>query len=312
MSLEPTTQSFIDGLSGPQLYELDPKAAHQVLTDLQSQLTTLPDAQIEDTTWPVGPTGETRIRIVRPAKATPNEILPLIMYFHGGGWVLGDKVTHDRLVRELANGVHAAIVFVDYINSPDAKYPTQQEQAYASMVYAVENAKALKVDASRLALVGDSVGGHMTAVVTLMAKQRKGPKARFQVLFYPLVDYLSKNESYEKFAEGPWLTAANMKWMFDLEGLTGKETDVVTWPGRASIEDLKGLPDALIIVDGDILRDEGEAYADKLSRAGVRVTSTRYNGTIHDFVMLNPLAETPAVRSAVDQAIGALKKALAA
>jgi acetyl esterase len=311
MSLEPTTQSFIDGLSGPQLYELDPKAAHQVLTDLQSQFTKLPDAQIEDTTWPVGPTGETRIRIVRPANSSPNEVLPLIMYFHGGGWVLGDKVTHDRLVRELANGVGAAVVFVDYINSPEAKYPTQQEQAYAAMVYAVENAKALKVDSSRLALVGDSVGGHMTAVVTLMAKERKGPKARFQVLFYPLVDYLPKNESYKKFADGPWLTAANMKWMFDLEGLTGKETDTIAWPGRASIEQLKGLPDALIIVDDDILRDEGEAYADKLAQAGVRVTSTRYNGTIHDFVMLNPLAETPAVRSAIDQAVGALKKALA-
>ena len=312
MSLEPTTQTFIDGLSGPQLYELDPKAAHQVLTDLQSQPTKLEDAQIEDTTWPVGPTGETRIRIIRPAKTSPNEILPLIMYFHGGGWVLGDKITHDRLVRELANGVGAAVVFVDYINSPEAKYPTQQEQAYAAMVYAVENAKALKVDASRLALVGDSVGGHMTAVVTLMAKERKGPKAKFQVLFYPLVDYLSKNDSYKKFAEGPWLTAANMKWMFELEGLTGKETDTVTWPGRASVEQLKGLPDALVIVDDDILQDEGEAYADKLAQAGVRVTSTRYNGTIHDFVMLNPIAETPAVRAAIDQAIGALKKALAA
>jgi acetyl esterase len=311
MSLEPTTQNFIDGLSGPALYELDPKAAHQVLTDLQSQPTKLQDARIEDTTWPVGPTGETRIRIVRPAKAGPDDILPLIMYFHGGGWVLGDKITHDRLVRELANGVGAAVVFVDYVNSPEAKYPTQQEQAYAAMVYAVENAKALKVDSSRLALVGDSVGGHMTAVVTLMAKQRKGPKAKLQVLFYPLVDYLSKNESYQKFADGPWLTAATMKWMFELEGLTGKETDTITWPGRASIDQLKGLPDALVIVDDDILRDEGEAYADKLAQAGVRVTSTRYNGTIHDFVMLNPLAETPAVRAAIDQAIGALKKALA-
>jgi acetyl esterase len=310
MSLEPTTQSFIDGLSGPELYELDPKTAHSVLTDLQSQPIELAEAQIEDTTWPVGPTGETRIRIIRPADAKSDEILPIIMYFHGGGWVLGDKITHDRLVREIANGVHAAVVFVDYINSPEAKYPTQQEQAYASMVYAVENAEKLKLDPERLALVGDSVGGHMVAVVTLMAKERKGPKARFQVLFYPVVDFVSENESYKKFANGPWLTAANMKWMFDLEGLTGKETDPFTWPGRASIEQLKGLPDALVIVDNDILRDEGEAYADKLAQAGVRVTSTRYNGTIHDFVMLNPLAETPAVRAAIDQAVTALKKAL--
>ena len=311
MSLEPTTQSFIDGLSGPPLSELSPDAAHAVLTDLQSQPTKLQKANIEDTTWPVGPTGETRIRIIRPSRAKPTDVLPLILYTHGGGWVLGDKVTHDRLVRELANGVGASVVFVDYINSPEAKFPTQQEQAYASLLYAVENASALSVDPSRLAIVGDSVGGHMAAMVTLMAKNRGGPKIRFQVLFYPLVDYLSKNDSYEKFADGPWLTAGNMKWMFDLEGLTGKETDPITWPGRASLEQLEGLPDALVIVDDDILRDEGEAYADKLSQAGVRVTSVHYNGTIHDFVMLNPLAETPAVRAAINQAIASLKKALA-
>ncbi len=311
MALEPTTQSFLGGLSGPPLNQLEPSVAHKVLTDLQSQPTQLQDANIEDTVWPVGPTGETRIRIVRPAAASATDVLPLILYLHGGGWVLGDKITHDRLVREIANGVGATVVFVDYVNSPEAKYPTQQEQAYASLVYAVEHAADLRVDASRLAIVGDSVGGHMTAVVTLMAKARGGPKIRYQVLFYPLVDYLPKNDSYEKFADGPWLTKANMKWMFDLEGLTGKEAAVPTWPGRATVEELRGLPDALVIVDDDILRDEGEAYADKLSQAGVRVTSTRYNGTIHDFVMLNALAQTPAVRAAIAQAIHALKTALA-
>ncbi len=169
MSLEPTTQNFIDTLSGPPLYQLSPEDAHKVLTDLQSQPVELQDAKIEDTVWPVGPTGETRIRIVRPAAARNTEILPLIMYFHGGGWVLGDKITHDRLVRELANGAGAAIVFVDYINSPEAKYPTQQEQAYASMVYAVEHAEELRVAPSRLAVVGDSVGG---------AGRRAGRRAR--------------------------------------------------------------------------------------------------------------------------------------
>ena len=134
MALEPTTQAFIDSVSGPPLNQLDPTSAHKVLTDLQSQPVALQDARVEDTVWPVGPTGQTRIRIVRPAKAAPADTLPLIMYFHGGGWVLGDKVTHDRLVRELANGVGAAVVFVDYVNAPEAKYPTQQEQAYASMV----------------------------------------------------------------------------------------------------------------------------------------------------------------------------------
>lgn len=311
MTLEPTTQQFINGLSGPPPQQLDPKDAHDSLTSLQSQPIPLQDAVIEDTVWPVGPTGETRIRIVRPAGTKTTDVLPVILYAHGGGWVLGDKITHDRLVREIANGAGAAVVFVDYINAPEAKYPTQQEQAYASLVYLTQNADALHVDASRLAIAGDSVGGHMAAVVTLMAKARGGPKIRYQVLFYPVTDYASDNESYRKFAKGPWLSAATMKWMFDLEGLDGSEADVPTWPGRATIEQLKGLPDALIIVDDDLFQTEGEAYADKLSQAGVRVTSIRYNGTIHDFVMLNPLANTPAVRAAVAQAIAALRTALA-
>ncbi len=311
MPLEPITQRFIDGLAGPPLHQLAPSAAHQVLTDLQARPIPMPDARVEDAVWPVGPTGETRIRIVRPADAAPNEVLPLVLYCHGGGWVLGDKITHDRLVREIANGVRAAVVFVDYVNAPEAKYPTQQEQAYAALVYAVEHAEELCADASRVGIVGDSVGGHMAAVVTLMAKQRNGPKIRYQVLFYPVVDFASDNESYRTFANGPWLTAATMRWMFDLEGLTGTETDGIAWPNRASVEQLRGLPDAMIIVDDDILRDEGEAYAHRLSEAGVRVTSVRYNETIHDFVMLNPLADTPAVRAALAQAIGALRAALA-
>ena len=308
MALEPTTQAFINSLGGPPLSQLSPEIAHQVLTDLQSQPIELQDAQIEDAVWPVGPTGETRIRIVRPASAGSTARLPVILYTHGGGWVLGDKITHDRLVREIANGVGATVIFVDYVNAPEAKYPTQQEQAYASLLYTVEHAAQLRVDPSRLAIVGDSVGGHMAALVTLMAKRRKGPKIRFQVLFYPVVDAISENDSYRMFANGPWLTLDSARFFFAQEGLTGKETDA--WPLRASIEELRGLPDALIIVDDDILRSEGEAYADKLMQAGVRVTSVRYNETIHDFVMLNPLANTPATRAAIRQAIDMLKTAL--
>src|SRR5262245_30956394 len=168
MTLEPTTQQFINGLSGPPPQQLGPRDAHNALTRLQSQPIPVQDALIEDTVWPVGPTGQTRIRIVRPAGTKITEVLPVILYAHGGGWVLGDKITHDRLVREIANGVGAAVVFVDYINAPEATYPTQQEQAYASLVYLTQNADALHVDASRLAIAGDSVGGHMAAVITLM------------------------------------------------------------------------------------------------------------------------------------------------
>ena len=308
MPLEPTTQQFIDGLAGaPPTWSLSPEAAHQGLTDLQSRPVPLRPADIEDTTWPVGPTGTTRIRIVRPKGATGT--LPLLMYFHGGGWVLGDTVTHDRLVRELAEGVPATVVFVDYLNSPEAQYPTQNEQAYASTLYAVAHAKELNVDASRLAIAGDSVGGNMSAVVTLLAKERGGPKIAYQVLFYPLLDYLGDTGSYRTYADGPWLTTKTMKWMFDLQGMDGSE-GATAFPLRATVEQLRGLPDALIVTDDDILQDEGEAYAAKLGQAGARVTAVRFNQTIHDFAMLNPLADTPAARGAIQLAISALRTAL--
>lgn len=307
-SLEPATQRFIDSLAGaPPLSTLTPAAAHKVLTDLQAKPIAMRPADIEDTTWPVGPTGTTKIRIVRPVGAT--ETLPLLFYTHGGGWVLGDTITHERLVRELAEGVNATVVFVDYINSPNAQYPTQNEQAYASLLYAIEHAEELRIDPTRVAIVGDSVGGNMAAVLTLMAKERNGPRIRFQVLFYPVTDYRTDNASYRKFENGPWLTAQTMQWMFDLQGYTGNEGSAA-FPLRATVEQLSGLPDALIITDDDILQDEGEAYAAKLGEAGVRVTAVRYNGTVHDFVMLNPLADTPAVRGAVKQAIAALRGAL--
>lgn len=307
-TLEPTTQRFIDSLAGaPPLSTLTPEAAHNVLTDLQAKPITMRPAEIEDTTWPVGPTGTTKIRIVRPVGAQGT--LPLLFYTHGGGWVLGDTITHERLVRELAEGVNAVVVFVDYINSPFAKFPTQNEQAYASLVYAVEHARELGIDADRVAIAGDSVGGNMAAVLTLLAKERGGPRLRFQVLFYPVTDYRTDNASYRKFAEGPWLTARTMQWMFDLQGYTGNEGSAA-FPLRATVDQLRGLPDALIITDDDILQDEGEAYAAKLGQAGVRVTAVRYNETIHDFVMLNPLADTPAVRGAVQQAISAIRGAL--
>ena len=307
-SLEPATQRFVDSLAGsPPLSTLTPEAAHKGLTGLQAKPIAMRPAEIEDTNWPVGPTGTTKIRIVRPAGA--DETLPLLFYCHGGGWVLGDTITHERLVRELAEGVHAAVVFVDYINSPKAQYPTQNEQAYASLLYAVEHAEELRINPDRVVIAGDRVGGNMAAVITLMAKERRGPRILYQVLFYPVTDYRTDNASYRRFENGPGLTAETMQWMLDLQGFKGDEGSNA-FPLRASLEQLRGLPDALIITDDDILQQEGEAYAAKLGQAGVRVTAVRYNQTIHDFVMLNPLADTPAARGAIQQAIFSLRGAL--
>ena len=311
--LEPVTQQFIDGLAaagGPPIYTLSPTDARAVLAGAQAGPVGKPAAQIEDTSFPVGPTGSVPIRIVRPEGASG--VLPAVMHFHGGGWILGDRHTHDRLTREIAVGAGAAVVFVDYERSPEARYPVAIEQAYAATVYVVEHGRQLGVDPARLAIVGDSVGGNMAAAVTLMAKQRRGPKIAFQVLFYPVTDANFETGSYRAFADGPWLTRAAMMWFWDayLPDQAARQ-EVLATPLNASIEELRGLADALVIVDeNDVLRDEGEAYARKLTQAGVRVTSVRYNATIHDFVLLNALADTPAVRGAIAQANAALKAAL--
>jgi len=310
-TLELHTQQFIDSLAGaPPIYTLSPPEARAVLTRAQCIPVGRPSAQIDDMAWPVGPTGSVPIRVIRPVGGA--EVLPVVMYFHGGGWVLGDRDTHDRVIREIAVGAQAAVVFVDYDRSPEARYPIAIEQAYAATLYVADNAAELRIDPLRLAVAGDSVGGNMAAAITLMSKQRRGPKIGFQVLFYPVTDAGFDTASYTQFADGPWLTKRAMEWFWDayLPDPTAREEPTAT-PLNASLDQLSGLPEALVIVDeNDVLRDEGEAYARKLSDAGVRVTSIRYNGTIHDFVMLNALADTPATRGAIAQAVGALRGAL--
>ncbi len=311
-ALEPTTQHFIDALTangGPAIYTLSPQDARNVLAGAQAGPIAKLPAEIEEKTLPVGPTGSTRVHVIRPAGA--KGVLPVVMYFHGGGWVLGDEATHDRLVRQIANGAHATVVFVDYDRSPETKYPVPIEQAYAATKYVAEHAQEFRVDAKRLAVAGDSVGGNMAAAVTLLAKERSGPKIGFQVLFYPVTDANFTNGSYQQFANGPWLTQAAMKWFWDayLPDVAARQQPTAT-PLNATLEQLKGLPSALVITDeNDVLRDEGEAYGRKLAAAGVSVTSTRYNGTIHDFVMLNAVAATPTAKAAVEQANAALRKA---
>jgi acetyl esterase len=240
-------------------------------------------------------------------------VVPAVLYPHGGGWVLGDRNTHDRLVREIAAGAKAAVVFVDYDRSPEAHYPVAIEQAYASLLHLVEHAKQLNVDPARIAIAGDSVGGNMAAAVALLAKERKGPKLALQVLMYPVTDANFETGSYVAFADGPWLTRKAMQWFWDAYlPDVAKRKEPTASPLQATVAQLAGLPEALVIVDeNDVLRDEGEAYARKLTQAGVRVTSVRYNGTIHDFAMLNALAKTPAVRAAVRQVNDALAAALA-
>ena len=313
--LEPTTRAFVEKinkLDGTPIYELSPKDARKVLLDLQATEAgaKLP-AGIVDRDIPVGPEARVSIRIVRPKGN--KEALPVVMYFHGGGWVLGDKDTHDRLVREIANGANAAVVFVNFTPSPEAQFPIPIEEAYAATKYIAEKGTELNLDPSRLAVAGDSAGGNMAAAVTLLAKERHGPKIDYQVLIYPVTDANFNTQSYQQYATDLWLSREAMKWFWDNylpdEGARKQPT---ASPLQASIGQLKGLPPALVIVDeNDVLRDEGEAYAHKLIKAGVSVTVVRYLGAIHDFAMLNALANTPAARSAIALVNDNLRKAFA-
>jgi acetyl esterase len=213
-TLELHTRQFVDSLAGaPPIYTLSPADARAVLVRAQSVPVGKPSAQIEDMALPVGPSGSVAIRIVRPAGTA--EVLPVVMYFHGGGWILGDRDTHDRLVREIAVGTQAAVVFVDYSRAPEARYPVAIEQAYAATRYVADKSASLRIDPLRLAVAGDSGGGNMAAAVTLMAKQRRDPKIAFQVLFYPVTDSGFDTPSYIQLANGPWLTKRAMEWFWD-------------------------------------------------------------------------------------------------
>jgi len=311
--LEPATKAFVDSLAGAKpLYTLSPEAARDVLTGAQKSVpVTLAPASSEDRVLDVGPKGRTNIRVYRPENAKGT--LPAVIYTHGGGWVLGDRETHDRLVRELAVGGNAVVVFVEYDRSPESHWPVAVEESYAVLKYVAEHSQEFGADAKRIAIAGDSVGGNMTAVVALLAKERKGPAIRAQLLFYPVTDATMSTGSYKEFAEGPWLTSKAMEWFWDqyLPDVA-KRADIHVSPINASADQLKGLPQTLLFVDeNDVLRDEGEAYGRNLAAAGVAVESVRYNGTIHDFMLLNPIANTPAVRGAVDQASGYLRKIFA-
>jgi acetyl esterase len=254
--------------------------------------------------------GDVQVRIVKPMDAA--DPLPTVLYMHGGGWILGNAGTHDRLVRELSVGANAAVVFVEYDRSPVAHYPVAIEQGYATARWITREGSEDGLDPIRLAVAGDSVGGNMTAALAILAKQRGDVQFVHQSMYYPVTDAAQDTDSYVEFAEGPFLTAKGMAWFWDAYlPDESKRAEITASPLRASIDELTGLPEAFLIVgENDVLRDEGEAYARRLIAAGVRTTSIRYNGIIHDFMMLNPLRQTAATTGAIEQAIHVLRKAL--
>ncbi|WP_426593397.1 alpha/beta hydrolase [Cellulomonas sp. McL0617] len=310
--LEPAAQAFVDATSEPPfLYQLSPEVGRKAVDGVQDEAIWKPDVDEEWAEIPGGPTGSVKVRIVKPQGAVG--ALPVVLYTHGAGWVFGDAHTHDRLVRDLAVGTGAAVVFPEYDRSPEVRYPHALEQVWATAQWIVTDGAAKGLDGSRLAAVGDSVGGNMTAALTLLAKERGGVDLAAQVLFYPVTDAAFDTDSYHEFEEGYFLTREGMKWFWDQ--YTTSEDDraqVTASPLRATVEQLTGLPQALVITgQADVLRDEGEAYAAKLREAGVAVTAVRYQGIVHDFVMVNSLHTTHAAKAAVAQAVAFISEALA-
>jgi acetyl esterase len=309
--LEPAAQAFADANADPPfLYELGPEEGRTVLDGVQSAAVAKPAVDIQDLVVPGGAGGRVSIRIVRPQQGA--RTLPVVLYVHGAGWVFGDAQTHDRLARELAVGARAAVVFVNYSLAPEAKYPTAIEEVYVVARWLADHGLEWDLDPGRAAISGDGVGGNMAAAVTLMAKARGGPAFVHQLLFYPVTDASFETDSYHEFAQGFHLRREAMQWFWDQYTTDpAQRAELTASPLRAGIDELQDLPPATVITaEADVLRDEGEAYAAKLRTAGVPVTAARFEGTIHDFVMLDALAQTNATTGAMALAKTQLRNAL--
>jgi len=310
--IDPQVRAFLADLNknSSPFWELPQPKPQEILTGLQNQT-------------PVDMSGVTTVektitqdgRNVKLYIMTPQNVKgkPGVLFFvHGGVWIVGNFQNHQRLLRDLVVGSGQIGVFVEYTPLPEAKYPTQMEESYAALKWVAAHAADFGADGSRIAIAGNSVGGNMTAALTLMAKDQNGPKIALQVLFIPATDASVDTDSYHEFGTGRFLARAFMKYGWDLYAPDEKtRNSPYVSPLRASNEELQGLPPALVITaENDPLRDEGEAYARKLKDAGVAVTATRYNGMIHDFVLLNAIHDVPGVQAAIRQANDAIRDAL--
>lgn len=306
-------RAFLKGLNagnGKPIEALSPLDARKVLTDAQNSVP-VDYSGIEESELTIMQNGEeVALHITKPLGVSANA--PVFLFIHGGGWVLGDYHTHRRLVRDLVVQTGAVCVFPAYTPSPEAHYPVAIRQIFATLKWVSGYGSQIGVDGSNLAVVGNSVGGNMAASVALMAKKKNGPAIKLQVLLWPVTDADFQTDSYKKFGEGRFLTRNMMRWFWDKYLPEKKDRkDIYASPLQATAEQLKGLPPALIqTAENDVLRDEGEAYARKLDEAGVPVTLTRYGGLIHDYGLLNPLAEVPAVKTALLQAAAVIKETL--
>jgi acetyl esterase len=311
--VEHRIREFLTALNssgGKPIETLTPAEARKVLVDAQASVRLdLPACDIEMKT--IAQDGlKVSLTIVRPAGS--KAILPAFMFVHGGGWILGDFPTHERFVRDLVSDSGFTAVFVNYTPSPEAHYPTAINEIYAATKWVTEHGAEIKVDGKRLAIVGNSVGGNMTAAVALMANVKGGPELKCQIMLWPVTDANFETESYHEYADGYFLSRAMMMWFWDAYAPDKtKRREIYASPLQATPEQMKGLPPTLIQVAGnDVLREEGLAYARKLDGAGVDITVVRYENLIHDYGLLNAISQVPAVRDALHQTAEMLKRHL--
>ncbi|WP_090332696.1 alpha/beta hydrolase [Dyadobacter koreensis] len=294
---------------GPPLESLSKEDARNVLVGAQAAFQVDYSGIDEDEKRITADGYSLTLNIVRPKG--DESVLPVFMFIHGGGWILGDYPTHRRMVRDLVVLTGYAGVFVNYTRAPEAKYPQPVHEVYAVAKFLSENGAEINVDGGRLAIVGNSAGGNLSTAAALLAKVKGGPEFKIQVLFWPVTNADFETESYKQFGTQRFLTSSLMQWMWDQYIDPSQRSEIYASPLQATLEDLKGLPPTLIqVAENDILRDEGEAYGRKLGEAGVVVTTVRYNDVIHDFGLLNGLAEIPQTKALFLQAAAELKKYL--
>lgn len=306
MPLDPQAQAFLDQIAamGGQPLSSMPVAQARHAMEMLATMRGAEEAvaAVADRTIP-GPAGDIPVRVYTPAGRAP---LPLLVYFHGGGWVLGSLATHDGVARALANGAGCVVVSVDYRLAPEHRYPAAAEDCYAATRWCADHAAELGADAKRVAVAGDSAGGNLAAVVALMARDRGGPPLVFQLLTYPVTDATFETPSYRDNADGYLLTAGDMRWFWGhyLGDAPQRGGEPYASPLRAA--NLAGLPPALIITaEFDPLRDEGEAYGHALENAGVAAKISRYDGMIHGFFGMGQMIAR--AQDAVREASGMLR-----
>jgi len=307
--LDPTIARLVAAMATPPtLGQLGPVDGRMALREAQQTVIEQPGTTARFHTAPVGPSGLVGFWLVRPERA--HGPLPTVLYVPGGRFMFGDADTHGRVVGAIATRCRAAVVVPEYTRAPEARYPVALEECYATLLWVRDNADSLGVDAKVIATGGDCAGATIAAAVSMLCKSRGGPRLRAQLLYYPPTDARCEFPSHDAYAEGYLLTSDEQAWYWD-QYCDGDVDCPTVSPVRAAVADLSGLPPTLMVTaEADVVRDEGEAFADLLRTAGVPVICTRYLGTVHDFVVLSQLCDTPSARAALDQGVRFLEQAL--